>query len=191
MINADVIRASLDDVIPVIVVIAVIIAQLIKAITKRASKMQAPDSATTGDISPNEELQAFLRNLTGIEPTPITPPPPPPVLRPSPPVKPRPAVAKPPQPARRVQSKKRNIQPAPAIQPAVHRQIKQKTASQQAGTRVAIQPITTKRRAINGPDIGKLLRNAQSAKEIIAMREILGPPLAMRSENKSLYAAGQ
>ena len=160
-----------DNYIFVLVVLATIIAQIVKAVRKASPRTPASAGPRPADptpdrapAAPNDELQQFLQSLTGVAPpkpapvpppvaqvvAPVTPPPPPPALKVLEPVAPEPFMP-------------------PADAGGMHNHDPYKKAKASAG-----------KPRLERDDIVKDIEHPGSLKKAIILREVLGPPLAFR-----------
>jgi len=206
MANIQTVWAEIDGLIFIVIVIASIIAQMIKAARKSAGqKTSTPENSLTGSSASDaeSELRDFLRTLSGGESAEQTPSPPPPVPRPAAPaVKPavtrrvqvtlggprREATASRPRPVAGASPPAARVQPAvatvtPSAPPAVVEQAVIKPAPRPIAPVVAAVPdAALERRAAE--EVRKEIRagakDPTSLQKAWVLRDILGAPAAMR-----------
>ena len=186
--NFHICRAGGDAIIPILIIAATIIAQLIKA-GKRAAKGSAPPSDSQGRRStssaPQDELKNFLESLVGNAPPAPAPPAPPPVPPPQ-------AHAAPPSPP----SRERLVQmdtPTAKLRAKPSRRAKPRPAhTPVTASRIAVKPHpstpTHDAYAMGNTISASQLRTelladlsqVDSLRKAIVLREIIGPSLAMR-----------
>ncbi len=161
-------RASLEGLFWLVIIAASIIAQVVKA----SKRMVPPGEPATDDrisrdamdgVSPDMELRDFLRRL-GVTQTvehPSPPPPPPP-----------PATSR-----RQAPTTRRADRPAPTPAPvraATPARPRQKAAAVPATGKAIPGPQTP------SPSLRRLLAHPMGLRQGILLREILGPPVALR-----------
>ncbi len=156
-----------------------------RALDSVSARTGEPDGAGREFVAPEDALQEFLRSLAGENSTPPPPPPPPP---PRPP-RPAPMVV-----ARPSGSKAPSRHPARIIKPPAH--LPPKPVHQQVSPPVMmpkpmeaeVAPEVTLDNELQKPsvdgatvqDIKRVLHDRKTIREAILLREILGPPLALR-----------
>lgn len=171
-----VVPAGFAALIPVVIILVSIVAQLVKA-GKRTSAGERPPRPGTPSESPGGELQDFLRSLSGQQ----TPPEPATLRVPPPPPPPAPA----PQKVRAVHSpapKKRVVQkppPPPGQTQPVSAKVQQPASL--TPTPVAA-PAREPAPRLLGRNVALLFRDRTSLREAIVLREVLGPPLGARTQ---------
>ncbi len=181
-----IIRAGIDDLIPVVIILTVIISRIIKAATQGKPLAPPPPADRMRPTpqppvrQPEEELREFLQALSGVaqtrsEPLP-SPPPPVPAQRP---------VAHkrfqaPPKPSRATQPAKpvRTARPAPQPAPTPAR----KPAPFWNQPAPAPRPVIVEACELNPSraELNKHLEDARSLRGAWILREVLGPPVALR-----------
>jgi hypothetical protein len=178
--------AGLDDLIPVVIIITVIIARIMKA-TKGAKPLVPPPPDSSGEREPSatgDELREFLEALSGTKPPRPTPPPaPPPVPQPQPVIPPQPQRPAPaPVHARKWtrprQGKRATAAPTPAPKPApAPRPVRKPVAPRVARRPVTVEAceLSTLRKALDDH-----LSDRQSLRGAWLLREVLGPPVGLR-----------
>ncbi|MDP6811354.1 MAG: hypothetical protein QGH31_11640 [Kiritimatiellia bacterium] len=186
-----IVTAGIDDLIPVVIIISVIIARIMKAAKQGKPMMPPPPgdrpqpTPQTPANQPAEELRDFLQALSGAaqtrsEPAPPPPPPPPPVPVPAQ----RPVAQKrfqaPPKPSRvrrrakPVQAARQAPQPAPTTP--------QKPAPFWNQPPPAPRPVIVEACELNPArkELNKHLEDATSLRGAWLLREVLGPPVGLR-----------
>jgi len=181
-------HAGGGELIWVVIVIGSAIVQMIKAKKKASQPAQKPQDSQ--DSSPHsDELRDFLQAISGAPPVPPPAPPPQPVrtaaaqtqpprphhTRPAPPplppsmtIKHRPAPVKPHKPAERHRPKP----PELVLKPTPEKQVKPAITK--------ITPLATATPKGLAALIIQDLKNMDSTRKAIVLREILGPPIALR-----------
>lgn len=169
------------------VAIFVIISKIVQASKKNAPPTRKPDQPDAADFSPEEELRDFLKRLSpGTE---SVPPPMPQPQRPVPPPLPaqaartttssQPGAARARQPATPTRAAAPKARPVPLPQPLPAQEVVAAVKREPVRSRApaaAVPAPENQRRAALIAD----LRNRESLREAIILREILGPPLALR-----------
>ena len=194
------IAAGAEGVFWFIVMVFVIISQIAKASKKKTPPDRKPQIPGASASSPEEELGDFLKRLSQGYEEPSSEPPPIAVPMPPPP-RPRARPASVPARATNVtQPVQRQIQEARAVRPPAAPIVAPKpvvsapaiqvsglpaaASPALAGTHEAVSVPTNKRRDA----LVAILKNRGSVEEGILLREILGPPLAMRRMASHAYA---
>ncbi len=176
-----IVRAGLDDLIPVIIVFTVIITRIIKA-ARAAKPLQPPpppDRSVPPDAprqparEPADELREFLEALSGGEPARPKPPPPRTPVQPVP-RQPILRAAPPPPPARPMMAERAMAQPTQRPVPA------RKTQPQPPRTLPrSVYAHTTETNPLRD-SLTASLRGRQSLRNAWLLREVLGPPVGLR-----------
>ena len=198
MLDSLIVADGFEAIFWIVVIVGSLIAQIVKASRqgkqRRDAMGEAPQAGPGGErpqSAPNEDLEAFLRNLSGEKPRrrkTTSPPPPPP---------PPPPLASPAQAARR-----RKKPPVPRAKPAVPRAkpvasvpppvTAKRAAARRQPAGAAEQDRTWRLRTKSAYALKKeqaerkrselldALDGADSIRKAVLLREILGPPVALR-----------
>lgn len=178
-VTSRVVMAGSDEFITFLVVAGIVIAQVVRAI-KKAKKGPSPAPGQTPDTGQEQELQTFLQRLAGGQP----PQAPPTVM----PVAPPPqsiAVAQPrvSPPTPRTQSHVPHAPltaPPPAPRPAPVKVAATTPVVARAATPSPAAKCNIPKSSDRGSNIAQLLSDPASVRDMVVLREILGPPLALR-----------
>ncbi len=160
-------------------IIITIVAQIVKGARKVASQAPGKEGDADGERNrpaPDDELRKFLEGLSGgTPPKPAaTPPPVPPPVRPmaQPQARPRQTVRKP-EPIR--------IKPQPKPKPPPPRVAAPPIVEQPVAVAPAALVASPQRKASRFQKLlQKDLADSEAAQKAIVLREVLGPPLALR-----------
>lgn len=185
--------AGIDDLIPVLVFLAIAIGQIMKARAKarQGGEDREQRPPPSGSASPQDELQEFLRSLSGAPPPPATPvpPPAPPQIRPprrvpaaAPPVRPQPRAWSPTPVPNRPPPRTRTAAPPPvptATRVVALPQAPDPDASAYATETKVRKSAVASRRQLRIA-LGKDLISRQSLRKAIVLKEIVGSPLGSR-----------
>ena len=175
MTDLHVIRAGADPeaIIWLIIIVASIVAQVIKSAREAGPGRKSlhpnapPPVPPTGPSSEADELRQFLESLGGAQQTTAPRPPPPP---------PRPTARRPAPPPVPTAT----VTPAAPVRPVPRRRAAAPTAP------IAPAPATKRRRvnrtrnAVQRKVLMMAVRDRDTLQEAILLREVLGPPIAMR-----------
>jgi len=192
---APIMTAGLGDLLPVVIIITVVIARIIKATKQQGPAGQSPARPSGSEpVAPGDELRAFLKTLGAPTPPRPTPPPPPvqvvqaerSVMRrtaPAPAVAVRHAAK--PSRARKFAKPRRHMgrrpAPAPAAPPPP---TPQKPAPFWNQPAPAPRPIVVEACELTPAreELNKHLEDRHSLRGAWLLREVLGPPVALQQQ---------
>ena len=156
-----------------------------RALDPGSARTGEPDGAGRDFVAPEQALQDFLRSLAGENsiPPPSPPPPPPRPPRPAPMVVARPSGSKAPSrhPARIIKPPA-HLPPKPVPQPVAPPVVILKPVEAEVAPAVTLDNELHKPSDVSTTvqDIKRGLRDRKTVRKAIILREILGPPLALR-----------
>ncbi|MBL7077989.1 MAG: hypothetical protein ISS31_11030 [Kiritimatiellae bacterium] len=182
--------AGIDDLIPVVIILTVVIARIMKAV-KQGKPLVPPPPATNRPrprtplepdaVQPAEELREFLAALSGAPQQRTEPPPPPPVqIQPPPTPAARPVSTPPRAHARKWKRPKQGHHAAAAAVPAPPKPTKPAPFWNQPAPKP--RPIIVEACELSPmrQELNKHLEDTRSLRGAWILREVLGPPVALR-----------
>ena len=181
-----IIAAGFEDLAPLVIFFAIVAANIAKAVKKGrrsgngsfADREPASSPAQGSQTpSPRDELQAFLERLSGREPArPPKPPPPVPQLKRRGPARQKAATPPPtPNPAKR----RSDTPPQRTVPPPMPRMPGRKISGISDSSNMRTRNPALEKLRIN---LGSDLIDNASLRKAVVLREVLGPPLALKNQ---------